>query len=154
MKINVKGHTVLVDEDDYDKVIKKNWHMKLGYPRTRMGNDHIFMHQFIFGKKDGFMIDHIDRNKLNNQKSNLRYATRQMNFINQNRKRNHSKFRGVCLSSRPQKKKWRAYCGRKHLGYFKTEEEAARAFDTAALKQYGEFAPLNFVKKKASNEAV
>lgn len=95
---------------------------------------------------NGVFIDHIDRDKLNNTRENLRFATHSQNNQNkQKRKNSTSKFIGV--SFRRDKNLWRArICIDKiniSLGYFKIEAEAARAYNNKAIQLYGEKAKLN-----------
>jgi len=106
------------------------------------------MHREIMNPEDNFVIDHIDKDGLNNQKSNLRKATVSQN--NSNRRSqvgSKSKYLGVSFYKKTSK--WVAfisYGGRnknKHLGYHKTEKEAALAYNNAALKYHGEFANIN-----------
>lgn len=91
-------------------------------------------------------IDHIDGNKLNNSFENLRECTNAQNAYNSKTpKSNTSGFKGVSLDKRYNK--WAAYIRfnyrRKGLGYFNTKEEAARAYNQAAIQYFGEFAKLN-----------
>jgi AP2 domain len=144
----------LVDDEDHHFLSRITWCLKSnGYAgNTKFGN----MHVLIMGSRtDGLETDHIDRNKLNNQKTNLRRVSRQMNVLNVGIKSNNtSGFRGVvkvrrdCRLSNP----WAARIdmrmeGRKkslHLGYFATAEEAARAYDAKARELHGEYAYQNF----------
>lgn len=92
-------------------------------------------------------IDHIDRNKKNNQVENLRPATIAQNCSNTPKWRNStSQFKGVYWSGNEQKWRARFHHQNKHfsLGYFKTEIEAAEAYDKKAYELYGEYAYLNF----------
>lgn len=100
------------------------------------------------------IVDHIDQNPLNNCRSNLRLATRAQN--GQNRKvnqNNKSGYKGVCLHKR--NNTWRASItinGKsKTLGYFKTPELAAEAYNRAALKHFGEFASLNIIRERGES---
>ena len=97
------------------------------------------------------LIDHIDGDKTNNKVSNLRLVTKKQNA--QNRKacvnRKHSKFKGVTLAVNTFKKPWRADIkvqGKSiTIGNYRTEEEAAEAYNDAAKTYFGDYARLNSV---------
>lgn len=92
-------------------------------------------------------IDHKNGNGLDNRLKNLRIATESENSRNQNKRRtNKSGFKGVSWGTRDNK--WRSYItinGKfKSLGYYSSKEDAAKAYDKAAIKYFGEFAKTNY----------
>lgn len=106
------------------------------------------MHRVILNPDDGMETDHIDRNKLNNQKSNLRQVTRSQNAINiGSRKGSSSNYNGVSFAKKY--RKWTAHITikgkQKNLGLFKSEIEAAIIYNKAAINLHGVFAVLNEV---------
>lgn len=158
-----QGSTVLVDNVDFEYLNQFKWYLskgkntyyairsrsvKEGLPKT------ISMHRELMNPYKGFEVDHIDMNGLNNQKNNLRICSRSQNQANRKKARGNSKFIGVC------KIKGETYKGKTYrdtiiatinknkkqiyLGSFRTEEEAAIAYDNAAKLHHGEFANLNF----------
>lgn len=94
------------------------------------------------------IIDHRNGNGLDNRKTNLRVATRQQNSMNRKKvsKKTSSLYKGVCRIKRVHP--WRAQITYNevsiYIGLYKTEEEAARAYDKKATELFGEFAKLNF----------
>jgi len=107
-------------------------------PRT------VLMHQQILGVSGRQLVDHRDRNGLNNRRKNLRLASASQNAANSGLPiTNRSGFRGVSRYLRGNKCPWVAYItvgGRcKNLGYFSTPEEAAIAYNQAAKLAWGEF---------------
>lgn len=165
-----QGQVALVDDDDFEYLNQHKW-----YAHKRHGiyyairnvylengkRSAIKMHRFIMNMQpsDKTMIDHIDRNGLNNQKHNLRKCTNQENRRNsiKQSKKSTSIYKGVVMHTHKQfnKKKqqivyyrsWHARIvingKRKVIGCFKTEDEAAIAYNQAAISHYGEFALLN-----------
>lgn len=103
------------------------------------------IHRFILPSDQE--VDHIDRNGLNNTRSNLRQATRLLNCANQGLKEaNTSGYKGVHWVKRDNKWQTRIWINgkRKSLGYFDDVIKAAEAYDSAAFRLHGEYAVLNF----------
>lgn len=141
--VGKNGHYALVDEDLYEELSRYNWCLlKVGYAYNRgLG----YMHRYICKTSKGMDTDHIDHNKLNNTRSNMRVCSHKNNMKNISSK-NKSKYKGA--NWHKQNSIWRAtICINSkniHLGCFDTEIEAAKAYDEAAKKLFGEFAYLNF----------
>lgn len=138
-----KNKLAVVDNEDFDKVKGFNWYIsENGYALSNKGG---YMHRLIMNPSREMYVDHIDRDKLNNRKSNLRVCTRQENAFNSAPRRGTSKFKGVYWNKKIGK--WHSiifYNGkRKSLGYFESEEDAARAYDNAAEKIHKDFVNLN-----------
>jgi hypothetical protein len=156
-----KGFTALVDDGDFQLLNSVSWcWTKGGYAigltntakfrkafpayisETRM----VLRHRLIMQAPAGIEVDHEDRNGLNNQKTNLRFASSGQNKHNSGSRDGTSVFKGVCWDiaavcwSAQIKKNWK----KKALGYFHDGTEAALAYDRAADKLHGEFAQLNF----------
>ena len=105
------------------------------------------MHKVIMGTKKGKIVDHKNRNSLNNQRYNLRFCTPSQSCMNRQKTKNlcASKYKGV--SFRKNRSTWTAeiYVDniRIYLGSYKIEEQAALMYNFAAIKYHKEFACLN-----------
>ena len=152
-----QGLKALIDDDDFERVSPYKWHAnetEKGSGRYYARCDRVkdgkivrqLLHRFIMDAPLGLKVDHIDRNPLNNCKSNLRLATQSQNMCNMARKNKTSQYKGVCWES-PRPGGWIAYVSINHksirIGRFETELEAARAYNEIAPKYQGEFAVLN-----------
>lgn len=139
-----RGKFALIDEADRAPLSKFTWHCDSeGYAQGTVAGVHVRMHNFLLGRG----VDHRDGNRLNNQRSNLRRATSmQQNQNRPVRRGTRSGFKGVGFYAPGGT--WRARIGVAGktiwCRYFKTPEEAARAYDDAARQHFGEFARLNF----------
>jgi hypothetical protein len=142
------GKLVLVDDDDFEILIKYKWHLHSnGYARCGIYKNgktsQFYMHRMILNTPEGLDTDHIDHDKLNNCRSNLRVCTRSQNNGNGIRKGNASGYIGVGF--RKDANLWEARIAHKRIGYFRDPIEAARAYDRAALIYFGEIATINNV---------
>jgi hypothetical protein len=149
------GRVALVDDEDYELVIKYRWRPKRESHTTYAmatapGDSTIKMHQVIMGANG---VDHRNGDGLDNRRSNLRLATVSQNAMNKKRCRRPtvSGYKGVAW--RHERSTWiaRIYLdGRQiYLGQFGSAQEAARAYDAAARDLFGEFALLNFPEEAA-----
>ena len=111
----------------------------------------IYMHRVIMNTPDGLYVDHRDHNGLNCLEENMRNCTNQQNSMNR-LPFGASIYKGVSFDKRKRKSKVVTYIEAKiklngkqiRIGRFKTEEEAAHAYDEKAKEYFGEFANLNF----------
>jgi hypothetical protein len=147
----------VVDASDFEWLSQWKWHAKRSkkdntYYAARKGptvdgkQSQILMHRQIKGAEAGSRVDHKDGDGLNNSRANLRFTTSAQNQMN-HRLRSDSSTGFMGVSFFPKTRRWRAYIQSrskwKHLGYFSSPENAAIAFNVAALELHGEFARLN-----------
>lgn len=145
-----QGKVALIDDEDLPLVAGRKWYAlkvdKTFYAAswTRLSEGPkklLLMHRVILGASGGKLIDHRDRNGLNNLRANLRPCTAGQNNVNRPPRGKKSKYKGITalVSGR-----WQASISERYLGTFTLEEDAARAYDAAAKSLHGEFAYLNF----------
>jgi hypothetical protein len=155
-----QGKFAIVDPDDYYRISEYKWSASRVYNKfyaVRTGTAEkgrrgktIRMHREIADIPDGLECDHINGNSLDNRKANLRPVTRQQNCWNNRKRRpkSRSKYKGVSHNSRG--RPWKAMLTvggkRKYLGSFDTQKQAAKEYDKAAKKYFGQYAKLNFNK--------
>lgn len=159
---------VLVDDEDYPLLSRHKWYilfsgkLKRPYAFTRFYTEHdkkngktFLMHHMIMGTSGA--VDHWNQNSLDNQKENLRVATYQQNGWNKPKnktsrgKATSSKYKGVSYAPLNGKDRWVAlirdgdkYTGKViRLGYFDTEDDAARAYNKKVIELRGQYAWLN-----------
>ena len=148
-----RGLVAVVDKVDYDVAFAAGpWNAhpdrRTFYAQKTLhlpGRDtSVRLHSLLTGWP---LVDHINGDGLDNRRANLRRATHAQNQANQRRSlANRSGFKGVSFYQRHGQ--WQSVIqigGRKrHLGYFPTPRDAARAYDAAAIEAWGEYARLNF----------
>jgi hypothetical protein len=149
-------YEILIDKDDYEKVIKFKWHLfKSGenkfyvhactYINRKVGG--ISLHRLICGFPENKSVDHIDGNTLNNCKSNLRICDHKENIRNskKNISGKTSKYKGVRKHRNSYTAQIMYNYKSIYIGSFKTEELAGVAYNKKAVELFGEFARLNEV---------
>jgi len=150
-----KGQFAIVDAADYDHISSLKWHavvyahatyaMHNGVMKHGCREKNILMHRLIMNAPDGVEVDHHNGNGLDNTRNNLRFCSSSQNKWNR-RKTNKRGFKGVYFHRHSGK--WHASisCRKKryNLGYYNSPEDAAKAYDAAALRLHGEFTRLNF----------
>lgn len=136
-----RGLFALIDDRDFENVNQYNWYITtFGYAASNGVNKNkhpITMHRFLFQELDKKMdIDHIDRNKLNNTRGNLRIATRSQNMANMNKPnvywiKKYGKWHARVVMNYK----------KHHVGYFDDKETAIQAYQIAKKELFGDYAP-------------
>lgn len=155
-----RGKVAIVDDEDYERLSQYKWRcnshgyaVRSEWRGAGLLPRFIAMHREVLGADGNVRADHIDGNRLNNQKFNLRECTESQNQMNRGKHvRTSSQYKGVSFFK--ETSRWRAYIqleGKgKHLGFFDNEVEAAKAYNVAAKQFYGEFARLNVISDCSS----
>lgn len=152
----ITGLKTVVDDQDYWNAFRYRWGLSKTdnccYAHTRITvngkRKTLLLHRVLLGIDDkNVVVDHIDGNGLNNQRSNLRICTQQQNIYNSRKScsNKYSKYKGVHLTKYLT---WHAEIRKDgksiNLGTYETEIDAAKAYDKKAKELFGEFAHLNF----------
>lgn len=148
-----QGKYAIVDDEDFEELSKVRWYYDYRYaarnlPRCNKIQRTIRMHQVVMQTPKGMDTDHINGNKLDNRRENLRICARSQNHANKNKLSNNtSGFKGVTFDKRLQKWLAQIYIQNKkiYIGVFEKTEDAARAYNKAAKKYFGKFAKLNSI---------
>lgn len=153
----------LVDDCDYKELSQYNWHKtKSGYASRYVGGGRnnrvcIYMHRQIMDPPKDMVVDHKNRNTLDNTRGNLRITNQSRNMQNARpRNKATSRYKGV---------HWNSYHGlwsaniqannrKVYLGRYVTQKDAALAYNDAAKKYFGEFALLNEIIDDPSDQPV
>jgi hypothetical protein len=151
--ILTKGKVAIVDDEDYERLSEWKWHVVNGKYAARSVWDGksktkkmVLLHREVMSATDGFDVDHINLNTFDNRKANLRVVTHQDNCFNRPGLSKHSKHKGVYkLPNGSWASKIKVGEKAHNLGTYKSEIDAAKAYNVAALKLVGECAWLNDV---------
>ena len=143
-----QGKFAIIDEEDFEEVSRHKWHIAGADRNYALSTSkRLRMHRLIVKASPGEIVDHANCDGLDNRRENLRITTHALNIANQRPIRGGvSRYKGV--SKLRSDESWYAYITkdkkRTHLGSYNSEEEAAMAYDRAAVVLFGEFSRLNF----------
>lgn len=147
-----QGYFTKVDAEDFDRLNKYSWHVVIrpytNYAVANIKGKVVQMHRLIVKCPLNKIVDHKNRNGLDNRKENLRICTRSQNRMNCIKNRgNKTGYKGVHKShmkSKPYRSQIRYHGKIYHLGCFRTAKAAARAYDVKSFELFGEFARGNY----------
>jgi len=133
----------ILDDEDYEKYKKFNWWLSCGYPARYRKNGTIYMHREIMNTPKGMETDHINGDRLDNRKENLRICTTSENQCNRKKINGENRHRGITL----RRNKWVVRICRNHksfwLGSFEREIDAIKCWNAKAKELSGDFVILN-----------
>jgi len=148
-----KNATAQIDASDFEMLSRHSWHLTSGgYAAsrdTRNNNQHIYMHRLIMNAPSSLQVDHINGNRTDNRRSNLRLCTETQNSANRGKQVNgvSSRYKGVSLDI--SKGKWIAQItanGMKRQRRFRSENQAAEFYNIHAKELFGAYAVLNEIE--------
>lgn len=154
MKIELsQGKFAIVDDADFESLNRWRWFVSHGYAARNEGNTTVRMHRQLMNFPESH-VDHINGDRLDNRRCNLRLATNAENSRNREKQSNNTS--GVIgVHWHKPRKKWLASVQvdgkRKHLGLFDNIFDAMIKVDEYKLKQHGEFARTNLPKSYYTN---
>ena len=174
MEIEIKGYIVQIDEEDYDRVAGRKWHLASKPQDLRAGNiyfgsyvrkleqavvmsDKTTLHRFILKQypSNGLCIDHISGDTLDNRKANLRVCSYAENSHNMSKmEHNSTGYKGIVSHMGKYAANIHAEDRSVYLGRYDTPEEAAKAYDMAAIHYFKDYARTNFPKENYTPEAI
>jgi hypothetical protein len=150
------GSTVLVDDKDFEALSQYKWTAHVNRTtcyairRQRISEDRpgsiVYMHRQIMCPMEGMVVDHINKDGLDNRRENLRICSQTENLRNQRPRSNkRSKFKGVSWNENDMAYHSRLQFGGRGvwLGMYKSEVDAAKAYDAGAIHYYGKYALTN-----------
>ncbi len=149
---DVKGLEFKFDKEDYNLIKDFTWNIagqKKKYVVTHEKDSvhKLRLHVFLMSPPKGYIVDHINGDTLDNRKQNLRICTIQENNFNSSKKSGANKYKGVYFY--PKTNKYVTFIQynkkQKNLGYYLTENDAARAYNKKAIELFGEYAKLNII---------
>ncbi|GHU70051.1 hypothetical protein FACS1894184_14960 [Clostridia bacterium] len=147
-----KGASFIIDKSDTDLIKRYTWYiLECGYATATVKGKTVYLHKLL-GEKEGYkQVDHINQDKSDNRRCNLRPATHMQNQYNKKLTSNNtSGYKGVCFDKRS--KRYIAYIDaerkRTYLGYYEDPISAALAYDQAAVRLHGEFAYTNIIGRE------
>ncbi|QGH72304.1 MAG: homing endonuclease [Podoviridae sp. ctg2L5] len=148
---------LLIDKEDqkFLEIHSFNWdgryfkaheYIRKTWPKPKYKT--IYLHRLIIQAPKGVEVDHINGKGNDNRKMNLRLVNRSQNQANRHKIINKHGYKGIYSRNDGRKKKWASEITvnykKIHLGFFNDKIEAAKAYDEAAKKYYGEYAKTNF----------
>jgi hypothetical protein len=152
------GYAAVVDDDDYESLNSFKWHAHRASSRiyarrntSVLGKQiHVHMSRQILDATAGTIVDHINRDTLDNRRLNLRFVTKSQSDWNRKHPVGICGFTGVRRYRCKYQARIRTGERLIDIGIFQTAIEAALAYDKVALIERGEFAVLNFPEGKAA----
>jgi hypothetical protein len=134
------GEIALIDSASIQVILGRSWKKcPDGYAIAKSGGKIFAMHRLIIGAKPGQIVDHINRDRLDNRLENLRIVDASLNALNRGARGSSSKYKGVAKH----KNGWQVCVNKKYIGLFRSEQDAAKAYDVAVVSEYGNKAVTN-----------
>ncbi len=145
-----QGQFALVDDADYDWLSPFRWYLAssgyaVHFTTVNGQRKSVFMHRLVMNAPRGLHVDHLNQDRLDNRRANLRFATPSQNQAHRHRpSTNTSGYKGV--TGAPGHWQVRLWVNKRrlHLGYYANLETAALLYDAAARRFYLDFATVNF----------
>lgn len=150
IKLSNSSLVAIVDEDIAETITSKCWIDGSGYVATSRNRKPVAIHRIIMAVTDGsIMVDHKNRNKLDNRRCNLRLCNQSQNIANRPLQHNNKTgFRGVSIFGNKYRCTIMVQKKQIYMGLFDCPVVAAKKYDEAAWEHFGEFAVLNFPESR------